>query len=258
MLPGFYRVMPVGRLKPNAQALLVEASSGEAVLTQMRVGSGRTFLFGADETWRWRSSSGDDVHDRFWLQLIRYAAGEPYAAKSERMALDVDRIAIDAGEDVVARVRTFGGGGAETFRLNVMKDGQVFRTLSATRAGSAESGRYRARVGALPTGDYEVRLSEAAGEAAGLSLPLHVTAGYETELADVSGDESVLARLAESSGGGLYRLEQMGQLAEHLRSATDRRARFVEQRLWDSPYLFVLVVAFLAAEWAARKRLGLA
>jgi len=85
-----------------------------------------------------------------------------------------------------------------------------------------------------------------------------VTSGYEAELADVSGDESVLSRLAEASGGELFRLEQTGRLAERLRATSARRSRFVEQRLWDSPYLFVLVVACFAAEWAARKRLGLA
>ena len=43
-----------------------------------------------------------------------------------------------------------------------------------------------------------------------------------------------------------------------LRVVAERRPRYAEQRLWDSPYLFVFVVACLAAEWAARKRLGLA
>ena len=257
-LPGFYRVLPVGRLKPSAQPLLVEASSGEPVLTQMRVGAGRAFLFGADETWRWRNPSADDAHDRFWLQLTRFAAGEPYAARSERLALDVDRVAFEAGESVQAKVRTLAGG-AESFRLEVVKDGATYRTLNADPSGGDESGRFRARVGPLPEGDYELRLTEAGGGTAGaLSLPLRVTAGYETELADVSADDSVLARLAEASGGEVYRLDQVNQLAERLRATTERRSRFVEQRLWDSPYLFVLVVACFAAEWAARKRVGLA
>jgi hypothetical protein len=50
----------------------------------------------------------------------------------------------------------------------------------------------------------------------------------------------------------------MDRLAGRLHAATERRSRYVEQRLWDSPFLFVFVVACLAAEWAARKRLGLA
>jgi hypothetical protein len=56
----------------------------------------------------------------------------------------------------------------------------------------------------------------------------------------------------------LVPLEQVGRLADRLRERAARRSSYVEQRLWDSPYLFVLVVACFAAEWAARKRLGLA
>ena len=140
----------------------------------------------------------------------------------------------------------------------------MYRTLAASSAGGSESGRFRARVGGLPEGDYELRLSESGGadgadsDAAGaVSLPFYVTAGYETELADVSADESVLSRLAETSGGHVYRLEETAQLTERLRTLTEGRSRYVEQRLWDSPYLFVLVVACFAAEWAARKRVGL-
>jgi hypothetical protein len=257
MLPGFYHVLPIGRLKPSAQALLVEASSAEPVLTQMRVGAGRAFLFGATETWRWRYGGGGEVHDRFWLQLIRHAAGEPYGARSERLALDVDRVAFELGQTVPAKVRALSGVAADALRLEVAQGGNTVRTLSLSPVGAAEAARFAARVGPLPAGEYELRLSEA-GAAGPLSLPLHVTAGYETELADVSGDESLLARLAESSGGELVPLEQVGRLAERLRDRTANRPRYVEQRLWDSPYLFVLVVACFAAEWAARKRLGLA
>jgi hypothetical protein len=85
-----------------------------------------------------------------------------------------------------------------------------------------------------------------------------VGGGYEAELADVSADHAVLRRLAESSNGGFYTLEHLERLAGRLRQAAERRPRYVEQRLWDSAYLFVFVVACLAAEWAARKRLGLA
>ena len=47
--------------------------------------------------------------DRFWQQLVRHAAGEPYAVRRARLALDVDKIALARGgkrpEDVTV-VRT--------------------------------------------------------------------------------------------------------------------------------------------------------
>ena len=38
-LPGLYRFLPIGRLKPTARPLLIEVASGAPVLTEMRVGA---------------------------------------------------------------------------------------------------------------------------------------------------------------------------------------------------------------------------
>ena len=130
--------------------------------------------------------------------------------------------------------------------------------VTLSQAGEGESGRFSGAVGPLPAGDYELRLSETNAGAPAITLPLVVTAGYEAELADVSPDEAGLARLAEATGGELFRLEDVARLVGRLRATAGGRSRYVERRLWDSPYLFVLVVACFAAEWAGRKRLGLA
>ena len=260
MLPGFYRVLPVGRLKAGAQAMLVEASSGEPILTQVRVGAGRSFLLGADETWRWRGAAREDVHERFWLQLLRYAAGERYAVRNERLALDVDRVAVEAGGTAQVKVRATPGTPVEALALHLVKE-NVGKSLQIPMTPTdAAGGRFGATAGPLAEGEYEVRLTErgAAGEGGALAVPLRVVATFDRELADVSGDDAVLARLADASGGDLLRLEQLERLTERTGVAAAHRPGSVEQPLWDSPYLFVLVVACFAAEWAARKRLGLA
>ena len=77
-------------------------------------------------------------------------------------------------------------------------------------------------------------------------------------MADVSGDPELLRRLAEASGGQFLPVEQIGRLPQLIADTTDTRARSVEQSLWDSPYLFVLVVGCFGVEWAMRKRIGLA
>ena len=270
-LPGLYRFLPIGRLKPTASPLLIEVASGAPVLTEMRVGAGRSFLLGANETWRWRFKSGERDHDRFWLQLVRYAAGEPYAVRTERLALDLDKVALEQGESVRVRVRmlqpALGANTGGRLHTEVTRDDRVVQSVPLFAAAVPASGQLETRVGPLPEGDYEVRVVEgplANGDAAAdrsqqsPSLPLHVGRSYETELADVSGDYSVLRRLAEASGGEFFTLDQVNRLPDRLRVVADRRPRYIEQRLWDSPYLFVFVVACLATEWAARKRLGLA
>ena len=80
----------------------------------------------------------------------------------------------------------------------------------------------------------------------------------EAELADLSGDERLLRRIAEGSGGQLLPPEQLASLPDRLAEIRSRQSQFTQYPLWDSPYLYALVVASLSAEWALRKRWGLA
>ena len=75
---------------------------------------------------------------------------------------------------------------------------------------------------------------------------------------NLSGDPDRLRRMAESTGGRLLRLDQIAAVPGLLASASDDRPRLIEWSLWDSPWLFVFVVSCFGAEWALRKRAGLA
>jgi hypothetical protein len=154
-------------------------------------------------------------------------------------------------------------GAAPRSRVELIRDGKVAQSADLVPIGRPDAGRLEATVGPLRQGDYELRVADgspapATRPAGDLLLPLHVGNSYEAELADVSPDHAVLRRLADASGGEFFTLDQVNRLSDRLALAAERRPRFVEQRLWDSPYLFAFVVGCLAAEWAARKRIGLA
>ena len=87
-----------------------------------------------------------------------------------------------------------------------------------------------------------------------MSVPLHVAGSYEAELQNIAPDPERLRRLAESTGGELLRLDQIPRLPDRLADVADNRPRISELSLWDSPYLFVFVVACFGAEWGLRKR----
>src|SRR5436189_208107 len=91
-----------------------------------------------------------------------------------------------------------------------------------------------------------------------VSTGLTVADTYVTELSAVSSDTTRLRRLAESTGGEFSTLDPVSRLPQRIAALTDARMRFVEHPLWHSPLLFAFVVACFVAEWAMRKRLGLA
>jgi hypothetical protein len=260
-LPPFFHFLPIAPLKPNTKALLLESDSSSPVLTESRLGAGRVFFFGANETWRWRYKNGEKDQDRFWMQLIRYAAEAPYAATTGGVSIDADPVSATPRQPIHVRARVLGNDGLPRSvvdcTLKVMQGESVIREQSMTAAGSAGNGRYEAKLSDLPEGDYQLQV-DPGWPYAQAQMPLRVQRSTEAEMADVSGDETVLRRLAQSSGGEFLRLDQVDLLPQKLNETHDESSRFVETSLWDSGYLYALVLGCLGVEWAMRKRFGLA
>jgi hypothetical protein len=262
-LPGVYRYLqiPDKGFYPDVQRLLQEADGGNAVLTERRIGAGRVIFLGLNETWRWRVHGGEQDLDRFWRQLVRHAAGEPYLVTRGPVSLDVDRVATRPGVPVRFRARVRGlrprVDRATSWPLYVLRDGKAISTRQLAGLGG---GRFAGQIGDLPEGDYEFELRGVIenGSAPAVRVPLHVAESDEAEMRDVSGDVAMLTRIARSSGGQYLPIEQVDQLADRLNAMRETESQFARQPLWDSPYLFAFVLACLAGEWALRKRLGLA
>lgn len=262
-LPGFYRYLELPDLKPTARPLLVERETGGVVLTEEHVGSGRVFFFGMNETWRWRQSAGADDHDRFWQQMVRFAADEPYTLAQGPVFFDANPLVSESGKQIQLRARVLprsGGSLPEKLNVLLMKDGEILDSRELPGVGEAGAGRYRGTLDALGVGDYDLKLIAPSdeGESIVLGLPLKIQPNPLAELADVSGDRDFLQRLADATGGKCLNLEQVPALPAMLQEARRRHPQTIELRLWDSGYLFLFVLACLSAEWALRKRFGLA
>jgi hypothetical protein len=268
-LPPLSRYVPVPPLGANARALLVERETGAAVVTETRRGLGRVYFVGTDQTWRWRGpmkATPREQRDLFWPRLVRLAGGEPFAAARENLHLDVDNVAPEPRQPVTVRARILDWYGepadANTQTLEIFQGGQHVREVAMNSLGDG-SGRYQAVVTDLEAGDYVLRVAAPDDPSAEIppdpvELPLRVAARYEAELADVSGDEQLLRSIANASGGQFLTLEQLNTLPARIDTIRQRQSRLVEYPLWDSPYLFVFVLACLSAEWALRKKFGLA
>ena len=265
-LPALFRYVKMPPLKPGVRKLLIERTSGNPVLTEQRIGSGRAFLLGTDETWRWRTRSGERDHDRFWLQLVRYASEEPYAVQVGGAALDVDPVAAEPGQPVRIRARLLTENGlpaapAEPPRVDIVRpDGSILRSQPLEPAPAA-AGRYRAELEGLVTGEYTLRLRAGHGtshnEPQMPSMALSISSNGEAEMSDLLPDDDNLRRIASASGGEFLRLDELRSLPKRV-AAVQRTTRPIEYRLWDSPYLYFLVLGCLGVEWAMRKRAGLA
>jgi hypothetical protein len=258
-LPPVFRYLGMPELKESVQPILVERGSGAPVLTRQRLGRGRVFFLGIDETWRWRNRVGERDQDRFFRQLVRAAADEPYAASNGYLSLDADRVTVAPGEPVRVRARVIDPSPQHADRgadLDVIRDGATVLSQALNPVGDADRGRYEGTIDGLAEGEYQLRLHGPDGSE--LEYPLHVAQSREAEMANLAPDEDLLRRLGSSSAGGAVRLlEQFKEVPTLLANLRGRESRVAELRLWNSWYLYAFVVSCLAAEWALRKRFGL-
>jgi hypothetical protein len=250
--PLMYRLLRVGQLKPQASALMIDRSSEFPLIVESAVGSGRALSMLIDETWRWRREVGGDAHDRFWLQLIRHLAEPRYNVSQDALSLGVDRTESAAGQTVDIRARTDAPADVPvTFQL---RRGEQIVEQQPARSLLPGSGRWSGSFSPIEPGTYDIVLKAGEREVA---VSLVVRAAGEQELADVAPDPALLARIASVSGGRLYSLPQIDQLASVISGRKIERVDTIQYALWCSPYLFGVLVACLGLEWAIRKQIGL-
>ena len=252
-LPPIFRFFPLQTVGTSARPLLVESNSDSVVASDMSVGRGHVIFLGLDEIWRW----GVDAPAWFWPPLLKHFTTPPYAVSDGWLSLDVDAASVSAGEttDVRIKLADFAGPTRDvSIRLAVLQDKKQILALSPQRIGDGE---WIAKLSGLPVGSYHIQATvDDTNRRRSLSEALQVLPEYQSEFQNAAAGRDELARLAETSHGRLLEMEQVPQLPALLDQAAITPT--VAVSLWDSGYLFVFVVACFCAEWALRKRIGLA
>jgi hypothetical protein len=82
--------------------------------------------------------------------------------------------------------------------------------------------------------------------------------GVDLEMTQPRLNEAVLRRLASENHGHYLRANQVGQLPSLLRESHAEAGTPEMRDLWHNGWSLLAIVALLAGEWVARRRVGLA
>lgn len=255
----------MGATKLAAKNELVEVwattREGHPLLLATEVGRARVAAFGGDTTYQWTLHGQGEDHQRFWRQMILWLARKE--ADSDQPAwVRVEPRNFLPGATVPLE---FGARAANGDPIN----DAIFQVQITRPDGQAVSVPPRSNNGQhtaefpqtdLP-GDYWVRVT-ARKDASSLGLDAitrFIVDPKDLELDQPNADYDLLRKIAELTGGQLLRSEDLEKFLKDLQGRKlDELTRIQVYPLWDNWWLMLAFVGVMSAEWAIRKRAGLA
>lgn len=249
-------------LSPSAgdRVLIGAAGSGPPLALVRRIGRGQALIVNGTGLWRWSLSPDGDLGaargERLWRRFARWLAepvqGEPLRVRPERwLTPDGETVRLFAtlqdasfqpvaGANVTGELREPGG--------------SVRRVTFAPRA----AGSYVAELKGLPPGRFAVDAqARRGGTALGRANSEFAIDRWSLETARTRPDSASMAAMAAATGGDLVPAAGVAAWARGISPARLARHSTVSIRLWESPWIFALVVGLLGIEWAWRRRRGM-
>ncbi len=265
-MPELTTVNFIHRAKPGATVLLTSpaprAGENQVVLAAQRYGKGRTIALTPQDTWLWHMDAAvplaDKTYETFWRQLLRWlvsdVADPVYATVSTETPLPHQPVTVFAS--------------VEDSTFNPVNDAGV--TLSVTEPSGARTevpmewtvskdGEYRATFTPSEPGAYDVKVNATRkGASLGTNSTFVSASAGEREYFDAEMREPLLQRIAKETGGRFYTPSNVSSLPEDIRYSGGGSTSREEMDLWDMPFVFLLLIALLGAEWGVRRAKGLA
>jgi hypothetical protein len=280
----------------SAAAKNLESSADEyerlrqhALLATMNVGLGRVLYLAAPQTWRLRyvqtpgnDSHIEDLHRRFWGQVVRWAVGNDLPAGGKFVRFGTNKHSYIGGEPLVITARVL----KEDF---TPMEGQSFKIFADHKGGRAQVGEatmveapaegagiYRGTM-TLPAGQYVLSVhggdpeklltSDTTVDPAQKTLQIEVQPDATVEDRDVNADPQKMASIAKAGSGVALDGPYFDVLASHLPVIDHTETQVVQAGLFSNPgdirtkyahwAFFALFIALITAEWVLRKRGGL-
>jgi uncharacterized membrane protein len=274
-MPAFQTLNTARGIKPGATVLArVEAEGAPAplpALVEQRFGQGRVGALLVGDLWRWglrRPENAEDDLAKAWRQTIRWLVADV------PQRVDVD--AKSSNED--ANGSSEGGGGAAgTVLLSVQARDAAYAPLDnasvavqvtgpdnkpvqlTAEPSARKAGVYEATYVPRQPGAYRAQVTVAAPDGSEVGK---VQTGWTSdpaaeEFRDLRPNRALLDRIARSTGGQVVSPAELDSLVKTLPT---RHADVTEpyvRPVWHQPWVFLLAILCLIAEWGLRRWKGL-
>ncbi|MEL6897262.1 MAG: glutamine amidotransferase, partial [Planctomycetota bacterium] len=254
--------------------VLLETLDKQPLLVTGEFGRGRVAAFGFDSTWQWWLAGEDAAHRRFWRQTLLWLMNREDDSDSQIMLrMSSRRFESKDPARVTAGIRGI-------TQSDVVLPGIVVQLISPDGNSRTILKTDQVKESVLlpenlAPGVYRLRATVDASSAAATnsdSRPSTVQMEFQVLRRDLERQRPMadpvamrqLAQLTQSSGGRVFRPEEIGELVQLIESKRrDTMAPVIRRyRLGDDPatawILFTLFACALCSEWFLRRRWDMA
>ncbi|MGH9407464.1 MAG: glutamine amidotransferase [Terriglobia bacterium] len=259
-LPYLLNYQDPGKPKPGA-VILATMNTGQGkmpFLITENYGRGRTAVLATGGTWRWKMQLplGDESHDTFWRQLLRWLVtdtpGRVVASVAQPILYDAGRARLSAEvrdhdylpESNAAVEARIAGPGGDSATVQLAPD-------------PATPGLYHGEWRAAAPGDYHAEVvartgdTEAGRDAVSFERIDGVAENFHTEQ-----NRALLEQLSAATGGRYLRPQQLAGLANEIPYSQAGISVRDLKDLWNMPAAFLLLLGLMLAEWLLRRKWG--
>ncbi len=258
------RIEP-GRLKPTAVPLAETVDEFDGthlpLVVHMRYGAGQIVYVATDEIWRWRYGRGESLTEQFWVQMVRMLGRESFASSGDRVLITANPRRVETGQPARIEARLLDEqlideAGAALTAIIETEDGERIAEVQLPQVDGTED-LYAATYLLDRAGSYRIKLPFAQ------SVNLHAEATLDViapddEMRRPETDHDLLAELSSATGGQVLQIDQVAELPKLLPNRSIKTLNPLTERIWDTPFVFVLALLLFTMEWIGRKLVRLA
>jgi len=254
-------VLPIAPGGADRVLIAAREGSGAVPLWLARtVGRGQVLLVNGTGIWRWSLTGTDELSGergrRLWRKTMRWLS-EP--VQGEPLRVTAERRLVPGGEpvrlDALLQDAQFHAVSGADVRGEISGPGGALRRIAFTPGGP---GAYTSIFASPGPGRWQVSVRATRdGRELGRARGEFAVDRWTLEALRAQPDSAGMAAIAAASGGRFGKASAAAAWARSLDMRRLVRSRTASARLWESPWLFAIVVGMLSAEWAWRRRRGL-
>ncbi len=238
-------------------ARLGNINTGQPLVAAQVQGAKRSVFVWGEGLWRWRlndflNNKTHDHFDRLVSQLVNFAA---ITDSRERFIVETERHYSD-NDEVVVRAQLYNES-YEPFNSPDAKFTLKGDSIKGDYNFSREGDGYSLSLGTLPEGLYRYTATTTYDGKNYTAEGAFAVEALHLEQANLTADHSLLSTISSITGGEMYYPDQLSALNSQLSTLKPviyTHTRFSE--LLNLPWVLILIIILLGAEWVLRKYHG--